>query len=334
MSDVLILRHLKVEGANAIAGQTWGFPAISNFLGFVHALSRKAEPELGLTLEGCGVICHSHQPLSYKTESWGDQTFSLTRNPHFTRKQATKFVKEGTPPPFVEEGRMLMDVSLVIPVEGRIRSGDDHRRELAAQLSLWVQMQRLAGGTIRELGSVELQTIPDDEAEASRTTRKLLRSLLPGFALVSRAETLTDHLSDLRQSNPQTEAIDAWLDFAALKYQAEQPEEETAADVPVAWQRIPKPASGWIVPITIGYRGISELHEPGTVTRTRDGKTAFRFVESVYSIGQWLSPHRVTLLDDLVWHYDADPDAGWYLCTNNWQPPLEDSDSPFIHSPA
>jgi CRISPR-associated protein Csy2 len=326
MSDVLILRHLKVEGANAIAGQTWGFPAISNFLGFVHALSRKAEPELGLKLEGCGVICHSSQVQAYQPKGWGDWVFSLSRNP---------LTKEAKTAAFVEEGRMLMDVSLVIPVKGRIRSGYEHRRELAAQLSLWAQTQRLAGGTIRELGSVELQTLSDDEAEASRSTRKLFRSLLPGFALVSRAETLTDHLSDLRQSNPRAEAIDAWLDFAALKYQAERSEEETADDdAPVAWQRIPKPASGWIVPITIGYRGISELHEPGTVARTRDGKTAFRFVESVYSIGQWLSPHRVTLLDDLIWHYDADPDAGWYLCTNNWQPPLEESDSPFTHSPA
>tara|TARA_R110002167_G_scaffold366359_1_gene595142 strand:+ start:6367 stop:7344 length:978 start_codon:yes stop_codon:yes gene_type:complete len=325
MSDVLILRHLKVEGANAIAGQTWGFPAISNFLGFVHALSRKAEPELGLTLEGCGVICHSSQVQAYQPKGWGDWVFALSRNP---------LTKEAKTASFVEEGRMMMDVSLVIPVEGRIRSGNDHRRELAAQLSLWVQTQRLAGGTIRELGSVELHAIPDEETEAGRLTRKLLRSLLPGFALVSRAETLTDHVADLQQRQPQAEAIDAWLDFVALKYQAEQPAEATSNEAFVAWQRIPKPANGWIVPITVGYRGISELHQPGSVARTRDGKTAFRFVESVYSIGQWLSPHRFTLLDDLIWRYDADPQAGWYLCTNNWQPPLEDSDSPFINPPA
>lgn len=317
MSAVLLLRHLKVENANAIAGHTWGFPAISNFLGFTHALSRKTEPELGLTLSGCGVVCHRSQVQAYRTGGWGDWVFALSRNP---------LTKESKTAAFVEEGRMHLDISLIIRVEGRILSGDDHLTELQNQLAQMIKTLRLAGGTIRDLSSVELHSIPYNEEAETKLTCKLMRSLLPGFALVSRAGTLAEHLGNLQQQNPQTEPLEAWLDFAALKYKAAEPNkfsEDLANDAPAEWVRVPKPASGWLVPITIGYRAISELYEPGTVARTRDTHTPFRFVESVYSVGQWLSPHRIVRWEDLLWHYQADPDTGGYLCANHWQPEEE-----------
>jgi CRISPR-associated protein Csy2 len=41
MSQYIVVNRIKVQNANAIAGFTWGFPAITNFLGFVQNLSRK-----------------------------------------------------------------------------------------------------------------------------------------------------------------------------------------------------------------------------------------------------------------------------------------------------
>ena len=41
MSQYLVLSHIDTQNANSIAGLTWGFPAITQFLGFTHALSRK-----------------------------------------------------------------------------------------------------------------------------------------------------------------------------------------------------------------------------------------------------------------------------------------------------
>src|SRR5699024_3045395 len=108
MGNLLVLRHLKVENANAIAGHTWGFPAISNFLGFTHALSRKTEPALELTLSDCGVVCHRSQVQAYQPSGWGDWVFALSRNP-LTRESKTAA--------FVEEGRMHLDISLIIRVE-------------------------------------------------------------------------------------------------------------------------------------------------------------------------------------------------------------------------
>ncbi|WP_279456876.1 type I-F CRISPR-associated protein Csy2 [Aeromonas veronii] len=65
MKSTLLLRHLKVENANAISGLTYGFPAISHFLGFTHALSRRLEQAFGLTLGGL----RSHRSSHRVTES-------------------------------------------------------------------------------------------------------------------------------------------------------------------------------------------------------------------------------------------------------------------------
>ena len=41
MNQFILIDHIIVQNANAVAGFTWGFPAITHFLGFVHNLSRK-----------------------------------------------------------------------------------------------------------------------------------------------------------------------------------------------------------------------------------------------------------------------------------------------------
>ena len=73
---------------------------------------------------------------------------------------------------------------------------------------------------------------------------------------------------------------------------------------------------GWIVPIPVGFASLSELHDPGTVAGARDPSLPFRFVESVYSMGQWISPHRLTDVGDLLWAPIYDPVSGLYRCIN------------------
>ena len=60
MKSLLILKNINVENANTIAGLTYGFPAITHFLGFVHALSRKLHQKSRVGLGGCAVIYHQH----------------------------------------------------------------------------------------------------------------------------------------------------------------------------------------------------------------------------------------------------------------------------------
>jgi hypothetical protein len=54
------------------------------------------------------------------------------------------------------------------------------------------------------------------------------------------------------------------------------------------------------------------------LTGARDTTTPFRFVESLYSLGQWISPHRLTRLEQLLWHSTAEADAGIYRCMNHY----------------
>ncbi|MFJ5378647.1 type I-F CRISPR-associated protein Csy2 [Pectobacterium sp. CHL-2024] len=282
MSTLIILRRIKVENANTIAGLTYGFPAITHFLGFIHALSRKLQVSHGLTLEGCGVVSHQHQLHAYGS-SW-ERRFALTRNP---------LTKEAKTAAFNEEGRMHMTVSLLIRCEGQIPTDTTALRDYLTQQA---QCQRLAGGTVIGIEHVTFQALPENEVE----TRKVMRRLLPGFVLRDRTPLLYEHFQTLQQANPHAELIDAWLGFAALKMQAER----DPSDNTVQWQYLPKPGGGgFLIPLMIGYRAISPLYAPGEVDKTRDTQTPFRFAEAVYGIGEWQGAHRVHDINHILWEY-------------------------------
>ena len=52
------------------------------------------------------------------------------------------------------------------------------------------------------------------------------------------------------------------------------------------------------------------------------------FVESVYSLGECISPHRLTHLAQLLWRAEADEAQGLYRCRNGYQPAkAEDADA-------
>lgn len=316
MKSLITLSHLKVENANAIAGLTYGFPAITNFLGFTHALSRKLKISHNVSLGGCAVICHQQQIQLQKTSNWGDSIFCLTRNP---------LTKESKTAGFNEEGRMHMTISLLIECDFDELDLDDSSSvvsDFENHIKQQLLQQRLAGGTIIDVNKVEFKAVPEDSKDLQNFTRREMFKLLPGFVLVERRELLAEHVKKCKEKNPAAEMLDAWLDFATLKYQAsakleknEALSEKTKSD----WERIPKPGKGWLVPITTGYCAISELYDSEQVAQTRDQGTPFRFVEAAYSVGQWLSPHHIKELSHIFWRYDAQPEEGWYLCKNNYK---------------
>ena len=43
-------------------------------------------------------------------------------------------------------------------------------------------------------------------------------------------------------------------------------------------------------------------------------------MESLYSIGRWVSPHRLDAWQQLLWYRDLDSDNGAYLARNDYQP--------------
>lgn len=302
MSNYILLEHIKVQNANCIAGFTYGFPAITHFLGYTHALSRKLQQQFGIELTGCAVVCHQHQVQAYQPGGWGDYVFALTRNP---------LTKEGNTAPIVEEGRMHFTVSLIL--ESSKAFSGTQQQQLVETLTVLAQRQKLAGGQVICLKGVSLYSDDDEQA----LSRKLLRKVLPGFVLTDRSELLKQHYQQLISAQPNATMLDAWLDFAALIYQATAPDEagSPTEQHTVEWVRVSKPDKGYLVPITTGYKAISALHPAGTVANSRDPQYPFCFVESAYGVGQWLSPHRVPVLRDVIWRYQQH--GPWYLCTTN-----------------
>ncbi len=207
MSQFILINRIKVQNANAIAGFTWGFPAITHFLGFTHNLARKlAKTELfdDITLAGCAVISHEHHVHTYRPSY--DVEFTQSRNPPYLASH-----DKANTPPVIEEGKMNMTVSLLIAYEGNIGNRKENFINWLAKNCL---LQRLAGGTILNIKEIEIHTPQNNNIS------KIKRKLLPGFVLQDRSSYLEKHYIARQEKNKDAELLDAWLDFIALKQKA------------------------------------------------------------------------------------------------------------------
>lgn len=322
---LLVLKHLRAINCNAISSPlTWGFPAISAFAGFTEALNLKVQKsdDYDVRLSGVGVICHAFDPQVNKADGSFEMTFKQTRNP--LEKKGAKFVSAS----LQEEGRCYIDVSLIIGVYGDF-DDDDEEAEFKDNIYNLVQTMRIAGGSVLPFEGhrtiCELNTVPANKEQRETEFRRIRSSLMPGFALVSRSDVFVEHFKQKQAENPEATNIESLLDFSRLtsrcvQVDAENSGEETgseAADPKYEWQIEGK--SGWLVPIPVGYVGISKLYEPGEVANCRDMTVPSQFVECVYSLGEWVSPHRVADPKGLLWFYEYREDEDLYLLVNNYQ---------------
>ncbi|KLV03798.1 hypothetical protein ABT56_17650 [Photobacterium aquae] len=291
----LILKNIRISNANAIAGFTYGFPAVTHFLGFVHALSRKLQQNHNIRLDDVGIICHQHQVHAYRESIYEPYSFALTRNP---------LTKEGKTAPINEEGRMHLTVSLVIKAQGINIVSEHIENEQCHTIKALAEKHKLAGGRIDAI---------DDCYLAKKDCHKaILRPLLPGFMLVERSDLLAE--KNTQSANP----LENWLDFSALKFEATD-EHVSDDDEKVKWQQVAKP-KGYLVPIQIGYKQIAPTYNAGDVANVRDSDTPVSFVEAVHSIGEWIgAPSKLHSLQDILWQYHYQ--APFYVCRT--QQPVE-----------
>lgn len=318
--DALLVLRLRVQNANAVSSPlTWGFPAPSAFLGFVHALERHLTKSYDVGFSGVGIVCHAFEAQTVRPNRRQHRVFTQTRNPVFLKREAGRFIAEGTPAAIVEEGRAHLEVSLVIAVRAFLedKAQEDAFADTALALALGM---RLAGGSILPAQSargVSAQWVPLPGAGAAVRRReawvRFRYRLLPGFALVHRPDLLADSLARLREQDVEATALDALLDITSLHHLPPAATTESD-DGSSGWHLASR--NGWLVPLPIGYAGLSQLYEPGEVAGARDLTVPFRFVESLYSLGQWVAPHRVPLLEQLFWRSSVDPQNGLYRCDN------------------
>lgn len=307
---LLLLPRLRVQNANAISGPlTWGFPAVTAFTGFVHALQRQLSQDMDIALDGVAIVCHNHQAQTSQPAGKRTQVFHLTRNP---------VGKDGSTSAIVEEGRMHLEVSLLIGVSGMaLYDGMQDEKTIVQRAWDTALGMRLAGGSLLpptwvlgERSQASLEIWPGNAEEASRLSRKLARRLLPGFALIPRNDLLTRHTAALREQDTSLTSLDALLDLTRLNVDPPGSTDENG-EPREAWQV--RQRTGWLVPIPLGYRSLS-AHAPGGVRNARDREVPFHFVESLYGLGEWRSPLRFADIRQLLWYHQAEPDAGLFRC--------------------
>lgn len=296
MKRIILIPHLKIHNANAISSPyTIGFPAMTAWLGAVHALQRKMNgggmPDI--KFNGVGVVSH-HVDL-HTRKGDGDYIHSIigTGNP---------LDKDGTRPSFIEEARCHLDISLVIEFEG---VGTDSYDILIEHLThhLNASMKIASGDVLSFKPPIVIKIDEDDDKEL----RKLIRKLMPGYALIERRDLM---IEAMKQGQ---DALNAMLNYLAIKHTCDQDEIGH-----VTWTS-QRETAGWIVPIATGFHGISEL---GKAQNQRDPDMPHRFAESLVTLGEFLMPYHIRSLNEILWHYHVDLENNLYLCQQNNKPLL------------
>ncbi|MCU7848975.1 MAG: type I-F CRISPR-associated protein Csy2 [Candidatus Thiodiazotropha sp. (ex Lucinoma kastoroae)] len=306
---LILLPRLQVQNANAVSGPlSWGFPSPTAFVGFAHALQRRLSHLIERGFGGVGIVCHRFDPQVSRPAGKRTKVFNLTRNP---------LGKGGNSASIVEEGRAHMEVSLVIALYDDIDSDDQSC--FAEQVMEAAHGMRLAGGSILPQRSgkrygADYVSLSPALSERAVTYHKLTRRLLPGFMLIQREDKLAKHLDEMRKAGKGSHTLDALLDLSRINFEPDLLDEDNPEEHHWGIRK----HSGWLVPIPVGYAGISPLYSPGEVRNSRDAETPMRFVESLYSLGEWISPHRVGDLGKALWHQQTDVENGIYLCTSHY----------------
>lgn len=282
----LFFDHVKIHNANAISSPlTYGFPAISGFVGAIHALNRKIESTDPIYLDGVLIACHECDVQVYRPNDYSDYTFRLTRNP---------VAKNGDTRAIIEEGRVHLDVSLLIEVKienFEALYDDDQKNEFVNQMKQKLYQQRIAGGHVLEIGEAKL--IPSDASDET-----LANLLLPAFVLVEAQQDLQEITAELQQQDPNATALDALIETAMLHHHPQEKEHWQTTSV--------KQGRGWLVPIPLGYQAISPLFAAGKLQEARSNEYQSQFVECIYGLGKWVFPLRLKEnLSQAFWRYQC-----------------------------
>ncbi len=287
MKNILLIPYIQIHNANALSSPyTIGFPAMTAWLGAVHALQRHLKicdvDFEDLNFKSVGVVCHDINLQTYKGNN--DFVYSIigTGNP---------LDKSGNRPSFIEEARCHLTVSLIIEYSC------DYDQDLTEHVD------RLIKGKLKFAGGDVITAKPSETFEINSDNQKqLITKLMPGFCLIERRDFMQQAMLDGK------DAVDALLDYITVKHSSKVQDSGK-----VTWTSKRK-TKGWIVPIATGFHGISDV---GIAENQRDPDTPHRFAESIVTLGEFIMPYRIDNLDNMLWHTHIDEENNLYLCQQN-----------------
>lgn len=307
MNVYLLIPKLRIHNANAMSSSyTIGFPAMTAWLGAVHALQRRLRSNGFPKVELCRVAisCHDCNLQTYKGPHDGKYSIIGTANP--LKKKNNSFER----PPFIEEPRCHLKASLLVELK---HTNPDEEQEFLDAVSASLTQMKLAGGDILAFQRPTLEYADMDDGSAAR----IIRKLMPGYVIIDRSDLL-------KTSGEQgMDVLDSLLDILAVHFASTGEPGEGQAPQWTASRKQP----GWIVPLAVGFK---DLSGPMTVKNQRSLDYEHHFVEAVVSAGEFKmpihfhdskEPYAVRLqdLDDMMWEYSLDSKQGLYLCKNKNQ---------------
>ena len=295
MKDMLLIQNIKIHNANALSSPyTIGFPAMTAWLGFMHALERKLKNTEFSDIQFTGLIvsCIDINLHTYKGKGDYINSIIATSNP---------LDKSGKRPSFIEEASCDIEMSIAIECQMNIIDHD----KFTTLIDNLLPMMKIASGDILSLAPSKHLEVDNNEP------RGLTRYLMPGFCLVSRQYLMQQSMQN------GMDGIDALLEYLKVTTDIKIDENKK-----ITRKKPNKQQQGWFVPIAIGYQGISELK---IIKNQRDSTTPHKFAESIITLGEFIMPHHFDNIDEMIWRYKRDKNNDLYLCQNNFLTTTQES---------
>lgn len=300
MREFLLIPHLYLQNANAMSSPyTIGFPAMTAWLGAMHALQRKLQAQnWPIQFNRLAVSSHHFDLQTYKGS--GDFISSVigTANP---------LDKEGNRPAFIEEARCHLEVSLLLEFDKSQFIDPDDYHEFFDCINQTLQNMKFASGDVIKTQSCQILKFNEND-ELHKQLTPILAQLMLGYVLVDRHDLIQQTMQE-----DNKDALEAILDYLKIYHIASSDDNGK-----INWSSQRK-QPGWLIPIAVGFQGISEL---GIAKNQRDSNTPHRFAESVVTLGEFIMPmpSRIQHIDQILWQYHIDLSENLYLCQNSYTP--------------
>lgn len=291
----LLLPKIEIQNANALSSLcTIGFPAMTAWMGVVHALERKVRLTESLNevrFISLGVISHESRLQVYKNP--GDYHYSIAISSNPLRKKGGNTFER---PPFIEDPRIHLKVSLLIECRG---VSEDNKNELLETVGDLLPLLKMAGGDVLTYKPPAVYFASEDNPEKQK---KILHRLMPGFAVIERRHLLE------QAKNGEGDTLDTLLSFLTIHHEAEINKENEVR----AWTSKRREA-GWLIPLVVGFQGLTRL---GKIKAQRNPNLLHRFAEPVITLGEFKMPYRFASVKEMMWHYEYDENNDLYICKN------------------
>ncbi len=303
--NLLILKNLKIQNANALSSSfTIGFPAITAWLGAVHALQRKLNKNKDfedLKFGKTAILCHE---IDLQTSG---ENIIGTKLSHISRDDKDKANNSNFKlPSTIPEARCHLDVSLIIEYS----NSSIESEEIEKKVKNILHTMKFAGGDLLSYKDVLINKFDENQNYIGQF-RKLRRKLGLGFFIIERRDLIE------QETKNGVDAVDALIDYLKItKTEVEDKAKGKIENKKVVYERKTK---GWLVPISTGFYALRDPTSP--VEGQRDKNYKHCFVESVVTLGEFkfMSSSSFDTLDKIFWSYKYDKENGLYVCTQNFE---------------